>query len=375
MAFALSNCRIFDGDNFRDDHAVVISDGRVRAILRSHEIALGTPSHDLGGGLLVPGFVDIQVNGGGGALLNDGPNAEIVNTIALSHRRFGTVGLLPTVITDHPDVLTRALDAVRQARRNNPAVLGVHVEGPFLDVARKGAHDPALIRQITVADVQQLIQADCGRVLVTVAPNKVAPHFIQKLSQSGVLVGLGHAEATYTEVKAALAAGAMAFTHLFNAMSQMTGREPGMVGGALSDTRSFIGIIADGFHVDDASLRIALAATNHDRFMLVTDAMSTAAGGPGHFDLQGRQVRVIDGKLQLDDGTLAGSNLTMDEAVRYAANNLGLDLADSLRMASLNPARFLKLDGELGRIAAGYRASLVHLDDKLNVLQTWVDGA
>ncbi len=375
MVFALTNCRIFDGDIFLNDHAVMIADGKVRSIVRSNDIELGTIIHDLGGGLLAPGFIDVQVNGGGGALLNDGPSVETVNTIAASHRRHGTVGLLPTVITDRPDILASALDAVRQARRDNPAILGIHVEGPFLDVARKGAHDPAYIRAIAETDVQQLVKADCGRVMLTVAPNKVASHFIRELSQAGILISLGHAEATSKEVQAALAAGATAFTHLFNAMSQLNGREPGMVGAALSDTKSFVGLIADGFHVADIAMKIALTATSHDRFMLITDAMSTAAGGPTHFELQGRQVRVIDSKLQLDDGTLAGSNLTMDEAVRYCVDNLGIDLTDALRMASLNPARFLKLEDELGRIAAGYRASLVHLDDQLNVLQTWVDGA
>jgi N-acetylglucosamine-6-phosphate deacetylase len=188
-----------------------------------------------------------------------------------------------------------------------------------------------------------------------------------------VLVSLGHAEAHYDDIMLALQAGARAFTHLYNAMSQMNGRDPGMVGAALS-TDAYIGVIADGHHVHDASLKVAFAAKAHERMMLISDAMPTAAGGPSHFELQGRPVVVHDGKLQLSDGTLAGSNLTMDEAVRYCVTRLDIGVEDALRMASLTPASFLKLDRELGRIAAGYRASLVHLSDDLHVRQTWIDG-
>jgi N-acetylglucosamine-6-phosphate deacetylase len=375
MALALTGCRIFDGEKFLEDHAVVLDGAKILAVVRREDVKPSLRQRELAGGFLAPGFIDVQVNGGGGALLNANPSVANVNTIAQSHRRFGTTGLMPTVITDSNEVLSAALAAVRLARKNNPAILGIHVEGPFLDVTRKGAHDPHFIRAIAEPDVAELVNADCGRVMLTVAPNKVSPHFIGELATSGILVSLGHAEASFAEAQAALAAGARAFTHLFNAMSQLTGREPGMVGAALSHADSYIGIIADGFHVHDAALRLALAAKNHDRFMLITDAMSTAAGGPPQFELQGRMVSVSDGRLQLEDGTLAGSNLTMDEAVRYAIQKLGVDFSHALRMASLNPARFLKLDHELGRIAPGYRASLVHLDQKLNVLETWVDGA
>ena len=375
MALALTGSAIFDGERFLDGHAVVVDAAKIIAVVRSEDVKPGLQRRNLAGGYLVPGFIDVQVNGGGGALLNANPSVENVNTIAKAHRQFGTTGLLPTVITDSHQVLRAALAAVRDARSGNPAILGIHVEGPFLDVARKGAHDPHFIRTIAETDVNELVQAQSGRVMLTVAPNKVSPHFIRELSAAGILVSLGHAEASFTEAQTALGAGARAFTHLFNAMSQLNGRDPGMVGAALDDAECYIGIIADGLHVHDAALRLALAAKSHDRFMLITDAMPSAAGGPEQFELQGRIVRLSDGRLQLDDGTLAGSNLTMDEALRHAVQKLHVDFADALRMASLNPARFLKLDHELGRIAPGYRASLVHLDQKLNELETWVDGA
>lgn len=374
MAFALTGARIFTGDRFLDDHAVVIAGGRIAQVVPRHAIgALRTT--DLGGGLLAPGFIDVQVNGGGGALLNDAPTLETVRTIAASHRKFGTVGLLPTVITDAPSVLAKAIEAVRSARQSNvPGILGIHIEGPFLDVERKGAHAVRFIREMTEDDVAWLEKLDCGAVMVTLAPNKVRPEQISRLAAHGVLVSLGHAEASYSEAMAALGSGARAFTHLFNAMSQMSGREPGMVGAALADHASYAGLIADGFHVHDAALIAAIAAKSRDRLMLITDAMPPAAGGPPGFDLQGRRATLENGRLQLEDGTLAGSNLTMDAAVRHCVQHLNVELADALRMASLTPASFLRMDHLLGKIVPGHLASLVHLDDALEVRETWIEG-
>jgi N-acetylglucosamine-6-phosphate deacetylase len=374
MAVALVGTRIFTGDEFLDDYAVIIEGQHIVEVCRFRDVGTTYKRRDLDGGLLVPGFIDVQVNGGGGALLNDRPSLEGVRRIALAHRKFGTTGLLPTVITDAPEILAQAIAAVKLARDQIPNVLGIHIEGPFLDVARKGAHDAAFIRTMSDADVDQISNCGCGKVVLTVAPNKVDPQFIRRLTHAGVLVSLGHAEASFGEANAALAAGACSFTHLFNAMSQVTAREPGMVGAALAEEQSYFSIIADGFHVHDETLKLALAAKSRDRIMLVSDAMSSAAGGPSQFELQGRVVKLSGGRLQLADGTLAGSNLTMDEALRYCVNKLGVSLADGLRMASLNPAGFLRKDHELGRIAQGYLASLVHLDDALHVKETWVEG-
>lgn len=375
MAFALTGARIFDGDKIRDGFAAIVEGSRIKDMVDAGRIAADVERRDLGGGLLAPGFTDVQVNGGGGALLNDNPSVETVRRIAASHRKFGTTGLLPTVITDAPEITEQAIAAVRQARAAGvPGVLGIHIEGPFLDPARKGAHEARFIRAMTEADVSRLAHADCGAVMLTLAPNKVAPEFVAKLAAAGILVSLGHSDATAAEAQAALAAGARSFTHLFNAMSQMSGREPGMVGAALCDAGSYCGLIADGHHAHDAALQVALAAKPRDRMVLVSDAMPTAAGGPDCFELQGRTVTRRNGRLQLEDGTLAGSNLTMDEALRYCTQRLGVSLEDALRMASLNPAAFLKRDHELGRVAPGYLASLAHLSDDMRVLQTWIDG-
>ena len=375
MAFALRGARVFDGESIHSGLAVVVEGTRVVEVVAVEKIPSSVEMRSVDGGFLAPGFIDVQVNGGGGALLNDNPTIDNVRHIAKSHRKFGTTGMLPTVITDAPEITAKAIVAVRQARAENvPGVLGIHIEGPFLDRDRKGAHDAQFIRDMKEADAALIANADCGITMLTLAPNRVALDLIASLARQGVLVSLGHSEASLVEVTKALAAGARAFTHLYNAMSQMNGREPGMVGAALADPDSFCGVIADGYHVHDTALRVALTAKPRNRIMLITDAMPTAAGGPDNFALQGRAVQRVNGKLVLDDGTLAGSNLTMDEAVRYCVERLSVTLEDALRMASLNPALFLRRDHDLGRIKPGYLASLVHLDDDLRVLETWIEG-
>jgi N-acetylglucosamine-6-phosphate deacetylase len=372
MPFALYGAKLFDGDAFHVRKAVLVDGARITDVIDASDIPRDAEKIMLNGGILAPGFIDVQVNGGGGALLNDDPSPETVRRIAESHRKFGTVAMLPTVITDAPDVLKAAISAVRECRTSG--VLGIHIEGPFLDPVRKGAHDQRYIRKIGTQDIQQIISANCGSVMLTLAPNCVASADIAILAEAGILVSLGHADATLAEANQALKAGARAFTHLYNAMSQLGPREPGMVGAALADKDSFCGLIADGHHVHATALNIAVSARTPDRIMLVTDAMSSAAGGLGEFNLQGRRVRRTNGRLQLDDGTLAGSDLTMDRALRYCVEKLGIELGAALRMASTTPAAFLRCEHELGRIRKGHLASLVHLNDELHVTRTWVEG-
>ena len=370
----LIGARIFDGERMLDDHAVVIDGARIVAVTSHAERPRDALELELDGGILSPGFIDVQVNGGGGALFNADPSAATVARIAAAHRRHGVIGLMPTLVTDAPEKMAQAIDAIATARKTGPAALGLHLEGPFLDPKRKGAHPSQYIREMQPADLHLVAGANCGALMMTLAPNRVAPAEVRALAERGVLVSLGHSEASYEEAMAALEAGARAFTHLFNAMSPLVGRAPGMVGAALASPESFVGIIADGHHSHPASLRIALAAKRHDRFMLISDAMPPAAGGPDSFQLQGRTVTRKNGCLRLDDGTLAGSVLTMDEAVRYAVRALDLDLIDALAMATRVPAEFLRRDHDLGRIAPGFLASLVHLDDDFRVRETWVEG-
>jgi N-acetylglucosamine-6-phosphate deacetylase len=372
---ALKGCRLFDGESFQESLAIVIADGRIEEIVPAADLDARISVTHLAGGVLAPGFIDAQVNGGGGALLNDKPSVAVIRRMAEAFRAFGTTSMLPTVITDSNRIIRDAAAAVAAARQQGvPGILGIHIEGPFLDPRRAGAHPPQHIRAITPEDVAWLAGLDLGIVLLTVAPSHVTPETVRALTQAGIIVSLGHSEATAKEALAALAAGARGFTHLYNAMSQLQNREPGMVGAALTDAASYCGIIADGHHVHPLALQVALKTKPKGRLFLISDAMPPAAGGPQNFSLQGREVIARNGRLELNEGTLAGSMLTMDEAVRFCVTMLGLDLGEALRMASLYPAAFLKMDSELGRIAPGFRASLVHLTDALAVTRTWIDG-
>ena len=360
--------RLFDGDRFHDDCALVTEGGAVRALVPFAARPSGE-TIDLGGGVLAPGFIDWQVNGGGGHLFNDAPAPETIRAIVAAHRRFGTTALAPTVITDAPAVLEAALAAGAQPCLGS---LGVHVEGPFIDPRRKGAHPLAHIRKMTEADARRLMQAK--PCVVTLAPASAPLDFIRGLAASGIVVSLGHSEASAEEARACFDAGVRCVTHLFNAMSALGSREPGVVGAALEDSRVYAGFIADGLHVHELSGRLALRLKGAERLSLVSDAMPPAAGGPDAYKLGGREVRRRDLRLTLDDGTLAGSVITMHDAVRYTVNHLGASLEDALRMATSTPARLLRVEDRRGRLTPGAEADLVHLSEDLELRGVWFGG-
>jgi N-acetylglucosamine-6-phosphate deacetylase len=359
-----------------DGHCVLLEQGRILDVVpQSDPRCRKARQRDLAGQLLLPGFIDSQVNGGGGVLFNDAPSVEVIREIGRAHRRFGTTGFLPTLISADLDVVARAISAVQAAiTAGVPGVLGIHIEGPFLNVARKGVHDSAKLRELDTSAVGLLTSLKGGKTLVTLAPEMTTPEIISKLVTAGVVVSAGHTNATYAEIAKALQHGLTGFTHLFNAMSQLTGREPGVVGAALDDPNSWCGIIVDGEHTDPVVLRLALRAKRRDRFMLVTDAMPSVGTTARSFDLQGRKIMVSGSVCVDEDGRLAGSNIDMAASVRNAISMLGLPLPEAVRMASRYPAEFLGIAHETGRIAPGYRANLILADDRVNVLDTWIDG-
>jgi N-acetylglucosamine-6-phosphate deacetylase len=373
-AFALAGARIFDGTALRDGHAVVVEGDRIRAVVKDSEVPATIAVRRVEG-LLAPGFIDIQVNGGGGVLLNDAPTVAGIRTIAEAHRRYGTTGLLPTLITDTPARMTEAIAATRAALEAGvPGVLGIHLEGPYLNPVRKGVHDPALMRQIGEDDIALVASLGQGVTLLTLAPERTTPETIRRIADAGVILAAGHTAARYEEMAAARQSGLTGVTHLFNAMPPLAGRDPGVVGAALDDPDLWPSLIVDLFHVSAPSLRIALAARGWERTILVTDAMSTVGTDIRSFTLGGRVITRSEGRLTTADGTIAGSDLDMAAAVRNTVDALGLPVEAALHMASRAPAEFLGLGGELGRIAPGYRASLVLLDDDLHVTDTWIDG-
>jgi N-acetylglucosamine-6-phosphate deacetylase len=367
--------RVFDGRGWHVEAAVLIRDGRIVGLAPWGEVPSDWPQTRLPGGVfLAPGFIDLQVNGGGGVLLNDQPTAAGMRVIARAHRRHGTTACLPTLITDTREQMRAAIAAAR-AIAGRDGVFGLHLEGPFINRRRPGVHRPDLIRQPDAGDLEQLCDlAGAGQSLVTLAPECVPAGFVRTLASSGVRVSIGHSEAPAAVVMRAIADGATGVTHLFNAMPPLSAREPGIIGAALGERRLTAGLIVDGVHVDPVSVRAAFAAKGCDRIALVTDAMPTVGTSLGRFELMGRTITLADGRLTTEAGTLAGAHLDMATAVRNAVKLAQLPLEDALRAASLTPAQFLGLENECGALVPGARADLVALTGEVRVVATWLGG-
>lgn len=375
MSIALINARVLLDDGFANDRAVIIDGARIAAVISHKEVPSSARRIDLQGALLLPGFVDVQVNGGGGVLFNDAQTVDDVRALAAAHRSFGTTGLLPTLISDDLDVIADALNLIAKAiDANVPGILGIHVEGPFLSPERRGVHDASKFRELDEPAFKLLTSMRHGKLLLTLAPETTTPEMIRRLARAGIVISAGHTNARHAEIRKAIDAGLRGFTHLFNAMSPLTGREPGTVGAALEDLHSWCGLIVDGHHVDPVTMKLALRCKPIDRFMLVTDAMPTVGMSGEHFMLQGRKITVRDGMCLDEAGTLAGSNLDMASAVRNAVQMLDVDLATAVRMASEFPAAFLGLERHVGKIAPGGRANFVVADEQMNINATWIDG-
>ncbi|WP_286829650.1 MULTISPECIES: N-acetylglucosamine-6-phosphate deacetylase [Kordiimonas] len=375
MRTALKGGDILVSNLWHKGATALIEDGRILAVLKPGEPFDTDEVFDITGHKLVPGFIDTQVNGGGGVLLNDAPTVEGIRKIAEAHRAYGTTSMLPTLISDDLNVVAQAIEAVDAAIEVGvPGIIGIHIEGPFLSGARKGIHDADKFRTLDADAVKLLSSLKFGKTLVTLAPECTTPDMVRRLVGAGVIVAAGHTAASYEETMAAIKAGLTGFTHLHNAMTPMTSRAPGVVGAALDSRMTFAGIIADGFHVHGASLRTALYAKGADQLMLVTDAMPSVGAKEKNFTLQGLPITVENGRCTGPDGTLAGSDLDMASAVRNAVALMGVPLDTASRMASRSPARFLGLEHEIGDIRAGMRADLCVLDGEDQVTEVWIGG-
>jgi N-acetylglucosamine-6-phosphate deacetylase len=375
MTTALVNARVLTAQGWRDDVAVVVDGGRILELVASDGIAFGTEVRDLGGRMLLPGFIDCQVNGGGGVLFNDQPTVEGIRAIGEAHRRFGTTGFLPTLISDTSEKMQAAIAAVGAAIGEGvPGVLGIHLEGPFLSREKRGVHAEQFLHAPDSVELQTAASLQRGLTLLTLAPERVDPEAIRGLAERGVIIAAGHSNADHDTVRAALDAGVRGFTHLFNAMSPLASRAPGMVGAALDHAESWCGVIADGHHVHPAAIRIALKAKPRGKIFFVTDAMPPVGADDPSFTLGGETITARDGICQTANGTLAGSALSMIEAVRNAVTMLGVPLEEAARMASTYPADFLGLGDTHGRIAPGCRAGFTVIDAELRVTETWIDG-
>jgi N-acetylglucosamine-6-phosphate deacetylase len=364
--------RLFDGQAFLDDQVLTIVDGQIMAIdqdISNSDITVN--------GLVAPGYIDLQVNGGGGALFNDSPSVDNLKTIMSAHAKFGTTAMTPTLITDKIEIMQQAAEAIAQAIGEGvPGIVGIHFEGPHLSVEKKGTHCADYIRPITDAEWQVLSRNDIGEIIVTLAPETVSAEDVTRMVKLGVNVCLGHTNADYKTTQQAIDAGASGFTHLFNAMSPLQGREPGVVGAALLNNHTSCGLIVDGFHVDYASCKLAIQVKPQGKIFLVTDAMPPVGTEQTQFALYDRTVYVDNGKLTSTTGELAGSSLDMANAVKNTHQKLGIELGEAIRMASMYPARYLYQNQSVnrGELITGKQADMVVLNDDLSVRETWIAG-
>lgn len=374
MPHLLRGARIFDGTRLIAGHSLLLDSGRIAGILPGPGPE-GIAGTDLAGGILAPGLIDLQVNGGGGHMIDGATDAAALADIAAAHVRLGALGILPTLITDRPEATRAVIDATRQAvQAGIPGILGLHLEGPHLDPRRKGAHDAALVRPMSGADLDLYLRAAAvlPALMVTLAPESATAEQISRLRAAGVVVSLGHSDCTHAQATAAFAAGAGCITHLFNAMSQLGNRAPGLVGAAL-DLPVQAGLIADGLHVDPATMRVALAAKPQGIF-LVSDCMAVAGTAQSEFQLNGRRILRREGRLTLEDGTLAGADLTLPQAMSNLVHLCGTPVERALAMATSIPARVIGRDDEIGHLLPGRDANLVHLADDLTLRTVWRGG-
>jgi N-acetylglucosamine-6-phosphate deacetylase len=375
MKYAISAARIFNGEKMLHDHAVIVGDERITGVVETANLPTGMRQIKREGGILAPGFIDVQVNGGGGVLLNNVPERHAVDTMTSAHRRYGTTTMMPTIVSDTPRRQKACVEAVQAAvSGGNQSVLGVHLEGPFLDLDKRGVHKAETIRQIQDTDMDWLCSLQMPAIIVTLAPEHTRAGQIRQLTDCGILVCAGHTNAHYEELSVAIAEGLRGFTHLYNAMRAQTGREPGVVGAALDSDTTWVGIIADGHHVHPANIRIVQKTQPRGKTLLVSDAMASVGGPESFFEIYGEKIEEKEGRLINSDGVLAGSAIGMMDAVRISTELVGISLEESLRMASLYPAEFLQKSTSLGRLEKGFRADLVYFDDTYTVQDSWVAG-
>ncbi len=366
----LAAARVFTGSEVLEGATVHVSIGRIT------DITPGIlPGAEVLDGMLAPGLVDVQVNGGGGVLFNDAPTVATLRTMTSAHSRLGVTGLMATLISDERGKIAAAIAAVADGLRAGiPGLIGLHLEGPWLSEPRRGVHPQRFLRGLDAEDLALLTQARAFPLMVTIAPEQASPDDVKALVAAGVVVSIGHTAADHAEIELLLAAGATGFTHLFNAMPPLEGRRPGPVGVALASPNAWAGLILDGIHVHPISARAAFAAKSERRLMLVSDAMSTVGSGSSSISLFGEQIEVRDGALRTPSGTLAGAHLELSQAARNAVSMLGASPEEALRMASLTPSEFLRVGDQRGRISVGARADLILVSPELETRRVWIGG-
>lgn len=371
---AFCDATVMTGDSVVENHALLVRGTTITDLVPNRQIPDDARRVDCSGQIVAPGLIDAQVNGGGNVLLNNTPTVDSCYAIARAHRAHGTTGMLLTCISDTPAATRAAIQAVHDARKEDPSILGIHLEGPHLSTERRGVHNLSVLRHIDPADLQLYRDDGNGVTLITVAPENVTPAQIAELAKHAV-ISLGHTAASPEQIRAALAAGATGFTHLYNAMSGMSARAPGVIGTALDDANSWCSMIADDHHVVPEMIRLALRSKPLGKVFLVSDAMAPAgAENPEPFALYGETITVANGCCLSPEGKLAGSAITLLDAVRYCVKKVGVEVDEALRMASTYPAAFLKVGHRLGRLLPGYAADIITLSPELELQDVWPAG-
>jgi len=375
--YALTHGRIYTGHEVLDNHAVVIADGMIERVCPLEALPAGTETRDVNGALIAPGFIDLQLNGCGGVQFNDDTNAISVETLTVMQRaneKSGCTSFLPTLITSTDELIKRAVEVMRAyLAQNANQALGLHLEGPWLNPLKKGTHDPALIRKPDAALVDFLCENADVIAKITLAPEQVDSEIITRLSKAGIVISAGHSYATSDEAREGISAGISFATHLYNAMPPITGREPGLIGTLFDSPDVWCGIIADGLHVNYVNIRNAKRLKG-DKLILVTDATAPAGAAIDQFIFAGKTIYYRDGLCVDEQGTLSGSALTMIEAVANSVEHAGISLEESLRMATLYPARAMGVEDKLGSVTAGKVANLTVFTRDYQIIQTFVNG-
>ncbi|EGT5712186.1 N-acetylglucosamine-6-phosphate deacetylase [Cronobacter dublinensis subsp. dublinensis] len=375
--YALTHGRIYTGHDILDDHAIVIADGLIERLCPLADLPAGIEQRDMGGAIIAPGFIDVQLNGCGGVQFNDTADAVSVDTLEImqkANEKSGCTSYLPTLITCSDALMKQGVRVMRDylAHHKNQA-LGLHLEGPWLNIVKKGTHNPDYVREPDAELVNYLCENADVITKITLAPERVAPEVIAKLTAAGIVVSAGHSNATLKEAKKGFRAGIRFATHLFNAMPYITGREPGLTGAIFDEPDVFCGIIADGLHVDFANVRLAKKVKG-DKLCLVTDATAPAGSNIDEFIFAGKTIYYRNGLCVDENGTLSGSALTMIEGVRNLVEHVNIALDEALRMATLYPARAMGVAHRLGSIEAGKVANLTAFTRDYKIIKTIVNG-
>ena len=374
MKQALLGSQIFCGERFYDNHALLVEGKSIVDIVDKNNTPDNFNKIELDQGILAPGFIDLQVNGGGGVLFNNSPNKESLNTIIKAHQFFGTTSIMPTVISDSLEVLEQCIKTVTEEIKNNSSLLGIHIEGPFFNTKYRGVHQKQYISAIN-SDYLNLFESLKGfPVMLTLAPECISSQQLKHLTSLGIKTLAGHSDASYDELDDAIKNGLDGFTHLFNAMGQISAREPGVVGSALHFENTFASIIVDLHHVHPSLIQLAYQLKPKGKLFFISDSMATINHGKPSFELYDEVVNESDGRLVNSEGKLAGSSITQIDAVKNVYQKCNIPLNQALAMASRYPAEYLGIENHLGSLKPGYRADLVHFDSNFKVHNVWVSG-